>query len=323
MRVLSGTQPSGELHIGNYFGALRQYLALQEEHECLYFIADYHSMTSVRDAERRRQLTRDVALDYLACGLDPARAILYRQSDVPQVCELSWLLSTVTPMGLLERCHAYKDKIAQGAKAEHGLFAYPVLMAADILIYNADLVPVGQDQKQHLEVTRDLAQRFNNTYGEEVFVLPEPHILEHVAVVPGTDGRKMSKSYDNTVAMFATPKRIKKAVMGIVTDSADLDDPKDWNQGVFELWKLFADESEYAEMKERAAAGGLGYGHVKKDILDRLLDHFGPMRTRREDWASRPDDLEDVLADGARRACAIASPILEAARRAAGLGVSG
>ncbi len=323
MRVLSGTQPSGELHIGNYFGALRQYLELQEEHECLYFIADYHSMTSVRDAELRRQLTRDVALDYLGCGLDPARAILYRQSDVPQVCELSWLLSTVTPMGLLERCHAYKDKIAQGASADHGLFAYPVLMAADILIYNADLVPVGQDQKQHLEVTRDLAQRFNNTYGEEVFVLPEPHILDHVAVVPGTDGRKMSKSYENTVSMFGSAKQIKKAVMGIITDSADLDDPKNWNQSVFQLWSLFANEAEQEEMKARAAAGkGMGYGHVKKEILERLLDYFGPMRARREDWASRPDDLEEMLADGARRACAIAAPILEAARRAAGLGLS-
>jgi len=225
-------------------------------------------------------------------------------------------------MGLLERSHAYKDKIAQGASANHGLFAYPVLMAADILIFNSDLVPVGQDQKQHLEVTRDLAQRFNNTYGEEVFALPEPYILEHVAVVPGTDGRKMSKSYDNTISMFGSPKQIKKAVMGIVTDSAGLDDPKEWNQGVFQLWSLFADEAQRKAMKERAATAnsGLGYGHVKKEILERLLDYFAPMRERRERWASRPDDLEDVLAAGARRAAGIAAPVLDAARRAAGLG---
>ena len=204
MRVLSGTQPSGDyLHIGNYFGALQQYVALQEEHEALYFIADYHSMNTVRDAKLRREYTRSVALDYLACGLDPARAVLFRQTDVPEVCELAWLLSTVTPMGLLERGHAYKDKIAQGQSADHGLFAYPVLMAADILLYHADLVPVGQDQKQHIEMTRDIAARFNHTYGDDVLKLPEPFILEDVAVVPGTDGRKMSKSYDNAIAMFA------------------------------------------------------------------------------------------------------------------------
>jgi len=320
MRVLSGTQPSGELHIGNYFGALRQYLELQEQHECLFFIADYHSMTSIRDSEQRWKLTHDVALDYLACGLDPERSILYRQSDLPEVCELSWLLGTVTPMGLLERCHAYKDKLAQGASPDYGLFAYPVLMAADILIFNSDLVPVGQDQKQHLEVTRDLAQRYNHVYGEEVFVLPEPYIMEQVAVVPGTDGRKMSKSYGNTISMFGSPKQIKKAVMGIVTDSAALEDSKAWNQSVFALWSLFVDEAERTEMRARAQAGGLGYGHVKKDLLERLLAYFEPMRQRREAFASRPDDVEAVLLEGARRARQIAAPVLEAARSAAGLG---
>jgi len=320
MRVLSGTQPSGELHIGNYFGALRQYLELQEQHECLFFIADYHSMTSIRDSEQRWKLTHDVALDYLACGLDPERSILYRQSDLPEVCELSWLLGTVTPMGLLERCHAYKDKLAQGASPDYGLFAYPVLMAADILIFNSDLVPVGQDQKQHLEVTRDLAQRYNHVYGEEVFVLPEPYIMEQVAVVPGTDGRKMSKSYGNTISMFGSPKQIKKAVMGIVTDSAALEDSKAWNQSVFALWSLFSDEAEQREMRARAEAGGLGYGHVKKDLLERLLAYFEPMRKRREAFAARPEDVEGVLAEGARRARQIAAPVLEAARSAAGLG---
>ncbi len=322
MRVLSGTQPSGELHIGNYFGALRQYLALQEQHsEVLYFIADYHSMTSVRDAALRAKLCRGVALDYLACGLDPQRAILYRQSDLPEVCELAWILSTITPMGLLERCVSYKDKVGQGIAADHGLFAYPVLMAADILIFNADLVPVGKDQKQHLEVARDIAQRFNHAYSE-VFKLPEPYTLDDVAVVPGTDGRKMSKSYANTIPMFGVPGAIKKAVMGIVTDSTPVEGSKSTDTSLFQIWSLFATPEERREMFARAQAGGLGYGDVKKDLLARLTDYFAPMRARREDWEKRPNDLEDVLRDGAKRARNIAAPILDAARKAAGLGTS-
>lgn len=320
MRILSGIQPSGELHLGNYFGALRQHVAFQEEGEAIYFIADYHSMTSVRDAAERRRLVREVALDYLACGLDPERAVLYRQSDLPELCELQWLLTTVTPMGLLERAHAYKDKVAHGASAEHGLFAYPVLMAADILLYNPRSVPVGQDQKQHVEMTRDIAQRFNHTYGEEVFRLPEPAILEDVAVVPGTDGRKMSKSYDNTIRMFWPKGRLKKAVMGVVTDSTPVEAPKDVETPLFQLWSLFADPEERREMFERAKRGGLGYGDVKKDLLARVLEHFGPLRERREELAKRPDDVEAILADGARRARALGAPVLEAARRAAGLG---
>ena len=226
MRILSGIQSSGELHIGNYFGALRQHVALQDQGESVYFIADYHSMTSVRDGPLRRDLVIEVALDYLACGLDPARAILYRQSDLPEVCELSWILGSVTPMGLLERGHAYKDKVVQGLSADHGLFAYPILMAADILLYNPDIVPVGRDQKQHVEMARDIAQRFNHIYEAEVFKLPEPRILEAVAVIPGTDGRKMSKSYDNAIRMFWADKKIKKAVMGIVTDSTPVEEPE-------------------------------------------------------------------------------------------------
>jgi tryptophanyl-tRNA synthetase len=324
MRVLSGTQPTGQLHVGNYFGALRQYVALQERYEeTLYFIADYHSMTSVRDPVERRRLTVDVALDYLACGLDPARATLFRQSDVPAVCELAWLLSTVTPMGLLERGHAYKDKIAQGLPADHGLFAYPVLMAADILLYHADLVPVGQDQKQHLEMARDMAQRFNHAYAPDVLKLPEPHILEGVAVVPGTDGRKMSKSYGNTIPMFAPPGVIKKAVMGIVTDSTPVEEPKDPAASVFQLWNLFADPDERRAMAERAKRGGLGYGEVKKDLLARLIAHFAPLRERREHYASRPAEVEEILSEGARRARSLAAPVLAAARDAAGLGPSG
>ncbi len=320
MRILSGIQPSGEAHLGNYFGAMRQHMALQGKGQGIFFIADYHSMTSVRDAALRRSLVQEVALDYLACGLDPERTVLYRQSDVPEVCELTWLLTSVTPMGLLERSHAYKDKVANGLPVDHGLFAYPVLMAADILIYNPDLVPVGQDQKQHVEMTRDIAQRFNHAYGAEVFTLPEPYILEDVAVVPGVDGRKMSKSYDNTIRMFWPQKKLKKAVMSIVTDSTPVEEPKQTNTTVFQLWSLFASQEERKEMFARAEAGGLGYGDVKKDLLARLLDHFGEQRERREELASRTDYVEDVLADGARRARELGTPVLEAARAAAGLG---
>jgi tryptophanyl-tRNA synthetase len=321
MRVLSGIQPSGDaLHIGNYFGALRQFVALQEEHEMLLFIADYHSMNSVRDAAARRAYTHAVALDYLACGIDPSRAMLFRQSDMREVTELAWLLSTVTPMGLLERGHAYKDKVAQGQSADHGLFAYPVLQAADILLYHSDLVPVGQDQKQHIEMARDIAQRFNNTYGEELLVLPEPYIPDEVAVVPGTDGRKMSKSYGNTIAMFGTPKETKKSVMGIVTDSTPVEDSKEPTGHLFELWSLFAEPVEREEMAARARAGGLGYGEVKKDLLARLNERFEPMRERRAVLEGRPDEIEDVLADGVHRAREIARPVLDACREAAGLG---
>jgi tryptophanyl-tRNA synthetase len=293
---------------------------LQAKGEAIYFIADYHSMTSVRDAAERRRLVREVALDYLACGLDPERAVLYRQSDLPEVCELTWILTSIAPMGLLERSHAYKDKVAQGIPVDHGLFAYPVLMAADILIYRSDIVPVGQDQKQHLEMTRDMAQRFNHVYGEEVFKLPEPHILDDVAVVPGVDGRKMSKSYDNTIRMFWPEKRLKKSVMAIVTDSTPVEDPKKTDTTVFALWSLFASAEEREEMFARARAGGLGYGDVKKDLLRRLLETFSPMRERRAELEQRPDDLEDLLASGAVRAREMAAPVVEAARRAAGLG---
>jgi tryptophanyl-tRNA synthetase len=321
MRVLSGIQPSGDfLHLGNYFGAIRQQIQLAESHETLLFIADYHSMTTVRDAAKRREFTRGVALDYLACGLDPERTLLYRQSDVPEVCELAWLLSTVTPMGLLERAHAYKDRIAQGQPADHGLFAYPVLQAADILLYRADLVPVGQDQKQHIEMARDMAQRFNHAYGEDLLVVPEPFIPDDVAVVPGTDGRKMSKSYGNTIPMFAPPKAVKKAVMGIVTDSTPVEDPKDTTAAVFQLWALFAGEAEREELFSRAKAGGLGYGDVKKDLHARMTELFAPMRARREELESSPDRVEAILAEGGRRARELGRPVLDACREAAGLG---
>jgi len=320
MRVLSGITPSGECHLGNYFGAMRQHVELQDGNEAIYFMADYHSMNSVRDAAERRRLVREVAIDYLACGLDPERAVIYRQSDLPELCEVMWMLTTLTPMGLLERGHAYKDKVAQGQSADHGLFAYPVLMAADILIYNPDVVPVGQDQKQHIEMCRDMAQRFNHTYQAEVFSLPEEMILESVAVVPGTDGRKMSKSYGNTIRMFWPNKQLKKAVMSVQTDSTPVEEPKDTDQAVFQLWSLFASDDDRAEMWQRAAASGLGYGDVKKDLLARILDFFGPMREKREALAQHPDDVEDVLRAGAMKARALAEPVLEAARTAAGLG---
>jgi tryptophanyl-tRNA synthetase len=323
VRILSGIQTSGTLHIGNYFGAMRQHVAWQEKGEAVYFLADYHSMTTVRNAEERRSYAREMALDYLACGLDPERAILYRQSDLPETCELAWMLSTVTPMGLLQRAHSYKDKVAEGVQADHGLFAYPVLMAADILQFNSDVVPVGQDQKQHLEMTRDMAQRFNHTYAVEVFKLPEPHILDDVAVVPGTDGRKMSKTYGNTIEMFAPKGRVKKAVMGIVTDSTPVQEPKKTDAALFQLWSLFAEKREREELFERARAGGLGYGDLKKDLLARFMEHFGPMRERRDALAQRPDDLEDLLASGARRARELATPVIEVARAAAGLGPRG
>ena len=323
MRILSGITSSGECHLGNYFGAMAQHIELQDQGEGIYFIADFHSMTSVRDGALRRRLVNDIVLDYLACGLDPERAILYRQSDVPEVCELSWILGSVTPMGLLERGHANKDKVAQGLSADHGLFAYPVLMAADILMYNPDTVPVGSDQKQHIEMARDIAQRFNHVYGVEVFQLPEPRILESVAIVPGVDGRKMSKSYDNTIRMCWPEKKLKKAVMAVVTDSTPVEEPKNVKTAVCELWSLWASPAEREELFERAQAGGLGYGDVKKDLLARLLDYFGPMRERRSALEKRPDEIDAILVEGCKRAKTLAAPVLDAARQAAGLGASG
>ena len=320
MRILSGVQPSGEVHIGNYFGAMRQHVEQQTRGDAIIFVADYHSMTSIRDAAERRRLVHELVLDYLACGLDPKRAVLYRQSDMPETCELTWLLTTVTPMGLLERATSYKDKISQGISADHGLFAYPVLQAADILQFRSDLVPVGQDQKQHIEMARDIAAKFNNTYGREVFKLPEPMIVEEVAVVPGVDGRKMSKSYGNALSMFWPEKQLRKAIMAIVTDSSPVDAPKNTEQTLFQLWSLFATKAEREALFVRAGAGGMGYGDVKKDLAERALAYFAPMRTRRAELAQQKDLVEDVLADGVTRARALATPVFEAAREAAGLG---
>jgi len=320
LRVLSGIQPSGKLHIGNFFGAMRQHLHLQAENEAFYFIADYHALTSSPSAEDLKQYTIDVALDYLALGLDPKKTVFWKQSDVPEVTELAWLLSCVTPMGLLQRCTSYKDKVAQGISPNHGLFAYPVLQAADIMIFDSELVPVGADQKQHIEVTRDIAQRFNTLYGDEILVLPKEHILESVAVVPGVDGRKMSKSYDNTIGIFETDKQMKKKVMKIVTDSKELEEPKDPKTcNVFALLKLVASEEELAEWEQKYVAGGMGYGHVKKRLLELLLEYFKPYREKREELASDLGYVEQVLKDGAERARAVASVTLDKVRKAVGL----
>ncbi len=319
MRILSGIQPSGKLHIGNYFGMMKPAIELQEQGEAYLFIANYHAMTTVQDADALRAMTTDVALDFLACGIDPHKTAFYRQSDVPEVHELAWILSTLTPMGLLERCHSYKDKTAKGIAASHGLFAYPVLMAADILAVNSNIVPVGRDQKQHVEVTRDLAIKFNNTFGE-VFTIPEPSIREHVAVVPGIDGQKMSKSYDNTIEIFNEGKPLKKRVMKVVTDSKELEDPKDPEAcNVFSLYKLFATEAEQAELAARYRAGGMGYGHAKMELLDKINEHFGPMREKRRELANDMDYVEDVLRNGAERASVLARETLRKARQAVGL----
>jgi len=319
MRILSGIQPSGKLHVGNYFGMMKPAIELQEQGEAFLFIADYHALTSVRDADTLRQMTTDVALDFLAAGLDPDKTAFYRQSDVPEVQELAWLLSVVTPMGLLERCHSYKDKIARGIAATHGLFAYPVLMAADILSVQSTVVPVGRDQKQHVEVTRDIAIKFNNQYGE-VFTIPEPSILEAVAVVPGIDGQKMSKSYDNTLEIFGDPKALKKRVMRIVTDSKELEDPKDPDVcNIFSLYKLFASEEEQVDLAGRYRAGNFGYGTAKKELLEKINEHFAPMREKRAELENNMDYVEEVLQKGADKARAETRQTLQAARKAVGL----
>jgi tryptophanyl-tRNA synthetase len=320
MRILSGIQPSGALHLGNYFGMMRPALELQEKGDAFYFIADYHSMTSLFNAAERRKNTLDVALDFLACGLDPKRTVFFRQSDVPEVTELTWILSTVTPMGLLERAHSYKDKIARGIAPSHGLFAYPVLMAADILIYDSNLVPVGRDQKQHVEMTRDIAIKFNEQYGR-TFVIPEPQIRDEVAVVPGTDGQKMSKSYGNTIEIFGDEKAIRKKIMGMVMDSRTPQEPKpdaDKNSAV-QLLKLVAPAAVAKEFESRLRAGGLGYGDLKKALFEHYWNYFTDARRKRAELAANPDAVRQVLADGAAKARALAQKVLRRARVASGL----
>ena len=319
MRVLSGIQPSGRLHIGNFFGAIRQHLQLQAENNCFYFIADYHALTSNPKPADIAQHTLDVTMDYIALGLDTEKTVFWRQSDVPEVTELTWLLSCITPMGLLQRCTSYKDKIAQGLSPNHGLFAYPVLQAADILIYKTDLVPVGADQKQHIEITRDIAARFNNDYGN-VFTLPAAQILDQVAVVPGTDGRKMSKSYGNTIEIFEPEKSVKKKIMQIVTDSTPVEQPKDPDKcNVFALLKLVASPDELADWENRYRSGGMGYSEVKKRLAELMIDYFEPFRRKRAELESNIGYVREVLAGGAERAKAVAAKTLAEARKAVGL----
>ena len=320
MRILSGIQPSGSLHLGNYFGMMRPAIELQEKGEAFYFIADYHSMTSLFDADQRRKNTMDVALDFLACGLDPKKSVFFRQSDVPEVTELAWLLSTLTPMSLLEKGHSFKDKSAKGIPVNHGLFAYPVLMAADILLYDSNVVPVGKDQKQHVEMTRDIAIKFNEQYGQTL-VIPEPEIKNETALVPGIDGQKMSKSYGNTIEIFGEEKATRKKIMGITMDSRTPAEPKpdaDKNLAV-QLLKLVAPAGVGAEIEERLRAGGFGYGDLKKALFEHYWNHFAAARQRRAEFAANPDYVNGVLADGAAKARAIARPILQRARQACGL----
>ncbi len=319
MRILSGIQPSGKLHLGNYFGMMQPALQLQEQGEAFLFIANYHALTTVSDPARLREDTFDVALDFLACGLDPRRTVFFRQSDVPEVTELTWLLSTITPMGLLERCHSYKDKLARGIAASHGLFSYPVLMAADILLYQSNLVPVGRDQKQHVEVTRDIAIKFNNQYGS-VFTIPDPSIREEVAVVPGIDGQKMSKSYGNTIDLFGDLKETRARIMRIVSDSTPLEAPKNPDTcNIFALYRLFVSPDEREAMAARYRAGNFGYGHAKKALAEAFEARFAPLRKRREELAQNRDYVEGVLRDGAARARAEARKTLTAARQAMGI----
>ncbi|MEE9370871.1 MAG: tryptophan--tRNA ligase [Sedimentisphaerales bacterium] len=320
MRVLSGIQPSGRLHIGNYFGAMQQHLQLQTEHDCFYFIADYHALTSNPTPADVAQFALDVTMDYIALGLDTEKTVFWRQSDVPEVTELTWLLSCVTPMGLLQRCTSYKDKVAQGFNPNHGLFAYPVLQAADILIYKSDIVPVGADQKQHIEVTRDIAIRFNNNYGK-IFTVPEEYIIESVAVVPGTDGQKMSKSYGNTIEIFEPEENIRKKIMRIVTDSTPVEEPKDPEKcSVFALLKLVASPDELAEWESRYRSSGMGYSEAKKRLAELMIDHFKPFRQKRTELENNIDYIKKILANGAEHAKAVAAETLAQARKAVGLG---
>ncbi len=319
MRILSGIQPSGDLHLGNYFAMMRPAIELQSQADTLLFIADLHSLTVLPEPGLLRQRIRNVAIDFLACGLDPSKTVFFRHSQIPEVVELTWILHCLTPMGLLERCHSYKDKIANGLSPNHGLFAYPVLMAADILLYKSTTVPVGKDQKQHVEVARDIALRFNNKYGD-VFVLPEPSIREDVAVIPGVDGRKMSKSYGNTIEIFLDEKKLRKKIMGIVTDSKSLEDPKiPETCPVFAMYKLFANSSDVEGVAERYRAGGYGYGQAKQELFELVVEYFRPMALRREELVKDLGYVESVLQDGAAKARELAAGTMAEVRKAVGL----
>lgn len=320
MRILTGLQASGKLHIGNYFGAIQPALKLQDEGDAFYFIADYHAMSSTSSADELRNNVKELAIDFLACGLDPKKATIFRQSDIPEVHELAWILSTVLPMSRLELCHSYKDKVAKGIAASHALFAYPVLMAADILLYDANIVPVGKDQKQHLEVTRDLAGMINHRFGENTITLPEARIEESTATVPGIDGQKMSKSYGNTIPLDGNKKAIRKTIMKILTDSTPVEEAKKTEGStLIALYKLFADDTLVNQMIADHEAGGFGYGDFKQRLFDVYWDHFESVRTKREELEKNPDYIQQVLHEGAQNARAEASKVLDRVRKAVGL----
>jgi len=318
-RILSGIKPTGDLHLGNFFGMMQPSIAWQERGEAYYFIADYHAVTTVQDPELLRKYTRGVARDFLACGLDPARAVLWRQSDVPEVTELTWLLSCVTPMPMLQNCHAYKAHQDRSETPSHGLFAYPVLMAADILMFDSNVVPVGKDQKQHVEVTRDIASAFNRVFGE-VFVIPQPSIVPNVATILGLDGQKMSKSYGNTLAVFEEEKAMRKKVMSIVTDSTPVEAPKDPDKSsIISLYRLVAEESAVKQMEEEFRIGGIGYGDFKKRLFEATWSYFAPMRARRAEIDADPGYIDRILAEGAEKARAVAEKTMKRVREAVGL----
>lgn len=319
MKILSGIQPSGQLHIGNYFGMMKTMISRMESSELYVFIVDLHAMTSVHDRHKLSRGTLEAAADFLALGLDPNKCIFWVQSDVPEVCELTWILSTLAPMGLLERCHSYKDKVAKGIVASHGLFSYPILMAADILLYQAEQVPVGKDQKQHLEVARDLAQKFNNEFGE-TFVVPEPAISEQTAVVPGLDGQKMSKSYGNTIPIFLEGKQLKKRVMAIETDATPVEDPKDPEKcNLFSIFKLFASPERTTEVRDLYINGGAAYGYIKLELLELLNEFFGEARRKKKEFLDDPEMLRKILTAGADKAREKGSGTLDLVRDRVGL----
>lgn len=318
-RILSGIQPSGNLHIGNYFGMIRRMIEYQSSGDLFCFIANLHSLTSLNDPERLKNLTLEAAMDFLALGLDPARCYFWVQSDVPETTELAWILSCLTPIGLMERAHSYKDKIAKGLQANLGLFSYPVLMAADILINQTEVVPVGKDQKQHVEMARDIAIKFNNTFGE-VFTIPEPEIPAEIASIPGTDGQKMSKSYGNTIPIFTDEKTLKKIVMGIVTDSKPVEEPKEpKGNTIYELYKLFAEKKETEALAQKFRAGGMGYGEAKKMLLEKIQTTFAPYQEKRAWYAGHPQEVEKILKDGAEKVRAVSHETMRKVREATGL----
>lgn len=322
MKILTGIQPSGKLHIGNYFGALKPAIELQQRGPTTYFIADYHSMTTLTDPAQRRENSLNVALDWIACGLDPQKSTLFLQSDVPEVCELMWLLGTVAPMGLIERAHSYKDKLAKGFVPSFGLFSYPVLMAADILLYDSDLVPVGRDQKQHVEIARDIAIKFNNTYGENLLVVPTPEIQTNTAIIPGLDGQKMSKSYGNTLEIFGEETATRKRVMSILMDSRTPAEPKpDADKNIaIQLLQHVAPKPIATELESKLRAGGLGYGDLKKQLFQHYWDYFAPYRAKRAELAAHPDHIKKILLEGAAKARLTAQKTLTRLRLATGLG---